>query len=130
LLKGEASLYSFLLSGLLEEKAHWATIPHRQHGWGRNRVEPTFYYKASALTPKIIQVFQVADQGIALALSTPSTIRARQRKLSRQAKSEFGYWLKTDACFRKKNIGKPCMGKLYARIDEGALGIVDCYGSW
>ena len=41
---------------------------------------------------------RVEDQGIAIALSTPRTIRTRQRKLSRKAKSEFGYWLMTDAC--------------------------------
>ncbi len=28
----------------------------------------------------------------------------------------------TDACLTRKNIGKPCMGKPYARFDEGGAG--------
>ena len=65
-----------------------------------------------------------------MALSTPGMIRTLQRKLSRKAKSESGSWLNTDACLLKKNIGKPCMGKPYARFDEGALVIADCDGPW
>jgi RNA-directed DNA polymerase len=33
----------------------------------------------------------VEDQGIAMALSTPTTIRTLQRKLYRKAKSESGF---------------------------------------
>ena len=44
-------------------------------------------------------------------------------KLSREAKSKSGFWLDTGACLTRKNIGKPCMGKPYARFDEGALVI-------
>jgi hypothetical protein len=71
----------------------------------------------------------VEDQGIAIVLSTPTTIRTLQRKLSWKAKSESGE-LATGACLLKKNIGKPCMGKPYARFDEGALVISDDCGSW
>jgi hypothetical protein len=63
----------------------------------------------------------VEDQGIAFVLSTPFTIRTLQRNLSRKAKPESGP-LDTGACLLRKNIGKPCMGKPYARFDEGALG--------
>jgi hypothetical protein len=63
----------------------------------------------------------VEDQGIAFVLSTPFTIRTLQRNLSRKAKPESGS-LDTGACLLRKNIGKPCMGKPYARFDEGALG--------
>ena len=39
--------------------------------------------------PYFVHVFRrVEDQGIAMALSTPTTIRTLQRKLSRKAKSE------------------------------------------
>ena len=58
---------------------------------------------------------------MAFVLSTPFTIRTRQRNLSRKAKPESGS-LDTGACLLRKNIGKPCMGKPYARFDEGALG--------
>ena len=64
---------------------------------------------------------RVEDQGMAFVLSTPFTIRTRQRNLSRKAKPESGS-LDTGACLLRKNIGKPCMGKPYARFDEGALG--------
>ena len=74
-------------------------------------------------------VRRVEDQGIAFWLSTPFTIRTRQRKLSRKAKPAFGS-LDTGACLLRKNIGKPCMGKPYARFDEGALVITpNCCGS-
>ncbi len=51
----------------------------------------------------------------AMALTTPEKIRTLQRKLYRQAKPEPASWLDPGACLRKKNIGKPCMGKPYAR---------------
>ena len=80
--------------------------------------------------PYFVHVFRrVEDPGIAFGLSTPFTIRTLQRKLSRKAKPESGS-LDTGACLLRKNIGKPCMGKPYARFDEGALGIADCCGSW
>ena len=80
--------------------------------------------------PYFVHVIRrVEDQGIAFGLSTPFTIRTLQRKLSRKAKPESGS-LDTGACLLRKNIGKPCMGKPYARIAEGALGIADCCGPW
>ena len=80
--------------------------------------------------PYFVHVLRrVEDLGIAFGLSTPFMIRTLQRKLSRKAKPESG-WLETGACLLRKNIGKPCMGKPYARIDEGALGIADCCGPW
>jgi hypothetical protein len=73
--------------------------------------------------PYFVHVIRrVEDPGIAFGLSTPFTIRTLQRKLSRKAKPESGS-LDMGACLLRKNIGKPCMGKPYARFDEGALGI-------
>ena len=56
-----------------------------------------------------------------MVLSTPFTIRTRQRNLSWKAKPESGS-RDMGACLLRKNIGKPCRGKPYARFDEGALG--------
>jgi hypothetical protein len=68
----------------------------------------------------------VEDEGIAVTLATPESIRTLQRKLYRKAKQEPAYrfydsGLDPGACLTVKSIGKPCRGKLYARFDEGGL---------
>jgi len=37
--------------------------------------------------------------------------------------------LEKGACFGVKDIGKPCTGKLYARFDEGGLGLPALYST-
>ena len=79
------------------------------------------------------------DQGIAMLLTTPNTIRTLQRKLYAKAKQDIVrcYALavrarrhdllnrankrgtRSCACLGVKNIGKPCAGKPHARFDEG-----------
>ena len=79
------------------------------------------------------------DQGIAMLLTTPNTIRTLQRKLYAKAKQETAVRYapavrarsrdllsrvnkrraESRACLGVKNIGKPCAGKLHARFDEG-----------
>ena len=79
------------------------------------------------------------DQGIAMLLTTPATIRTLQRKLYAKAKQETASVAHSTiecagatssaapvkqrmgkcACLGVKSIGKPCAGKLHARFDEG-----------
>jgi hypothetical protein len=92
------------------------------------------------LTPKF-RLRRIADQEIAGMPGTPIKIRALQRERYTKARQEYLEGpaeeviqtsnvssLEESACFSMKNIGKPCTGKPYARLDERGQAIVSKAG--